>query len=98
MDQPHAMIRKKNIGQLYGACLATIYSTLVTGIVYGFWPTAHLALLLIFVVLWIGFYFTGIWTMVDRPAELNRKFPVSSKELHKRKKTFYNWLASQGRR
>ena len=91
------MIRKKNVGRLYGACLATIYATLITGIVYGFWVTAHLALL-IFAVLWIGFYFTGIWTIVDRPAELSRKFPVSSKELHKRKKAFYDWLASQGRR
>ena len=93
------MIGKKNIGRLYGVCLATVYATLISGAVYGFWPGLHIALrLLIFLALWIGFYFTGIWTAIDRPAELDRKFPISSKELRTRKKAFYDWLASQGRR
>jgi hypothetical protein len=93
------MIEKKNIGRFYSVCLATIYATLITGMVYSLWNGLHIGLvLLIFLALWIGFYFTGIWTAVDRPAELNRKFPISSKELHRRKKAFYDWLASQGRR
>jgi hypothetical protein len=31
------MIEKKNIGRLYGACLATIYATSITVMVYGLW-------------------------------------------------------------
>jgi len=93
------MINKKNIGRLYGICLATIYATLATGIVFGIWRGLPATLvLLIFVALWIGFYFTGIWIAVDRPDELKRKFPIGSKELSRRKREFYDWLASQGRR
>ena len=76
------MIGKNNIGRFYGVCLATLYAALATGIVYDLWRGVHIAVvLLIFVVLWTGFYFTGIWVAVDRPDELNRKFPLSSKEL-----------------
>jgi hypothetical protein len=93
------MIEKKNIGRLYGACLATMYSTLITGIVYGVLgglrPTM---VILVFVGMWIGIYFAGVWAAVDRPAELNRKLPAGSKELRRQKKSFYDWLASQGRR
>lgn len=93
------MIGKKNTGRFYGACLATIYATLIIGTVYELWSGLHITLaLLIFIALWIGFYFAGVWAAVDRPAELNRKFPISSKELRRRKKTFYDWLDSQGRR
>jgi hypothetical protein len=93
------MINKKNIGRLYGVCLATIYATLATGIIYGVWRGLHaIPVLLIFVVLWVGFYFTGIWIAVDRPDELKRKFPISSKELSRRKREFYDWLALHGRR
>jgi hypothetical protein len=93
------MIGKKNIGRFYGVCLATIYATLTTGIAYSLWRELHIALvLLIFIALWIGFYFTGIWIAVNRPDELKRKSPISSKELRRRKQEFYDWLASQGRR
>jgi hypothetical protein len=68
------MIEQNSIRRFSGVCLATAYATLVTGIVYGLWRGLHIALvLLIFVALWIGFYFTGI-TPVGRPAEPNRKF------------------------
>lgn len=81
------MIEKKTIGRLYGICLATIYATLATGIVYGIFRSLHLiSVLLIFVALWIGIYFTEIWITVDRPAELSRKFPISSKELREEEK------------
>jgi len=93
------MLGKKNIGRVYGASLATIYSTLITGMTYGFSGGLRFGLVLsIFIGLWIAIYFAGVWVAVDRPAELNRKFPFSSKELRRRKKEFYDWLASQGRR
>ena len=93
------MLAKKNFGRVYGASLATIYSTLITGTVYGLLGGLRFGLvLLIFVGLWIGIYFAGFWSAVDRPAELNRKFPISSNELRRRRKAFYDWLGSQGRR
>ena len=92
------MIGKRNIGRSYGVLMATIYATLVTGIIYGLWRLPIGWTLFVFVALWIGFYFTGVWAAVDRPAELNRKLPVSSKELRRRKKEFYDWLGTRGRR
>jgi hypothetical protein len=93
------MIEKKNIARFYGVCLATIFATITTGLVHDLWHGPHVApIVLIFVALWIGFYFTGIWVAADRPDELNRKFPITSKELRRRKKEFYDWLASLGQR
>ena len=80
------MIGKKNIGRLYGACLATMYSTLITGIVYGVVGGLRPVLvILVFVAMWIGIYFAGFWAAVDRPAELNGKLRTSSKELRRQK-------------
>jgi len=47
---------------------------------------------------WIGFYLAVFWALVYRQAELNKKFPISSQELRRRKKEFYDWLAARGRR
>jgi disulfide bond formation protein DsbB len=92
------MISEKNNGRSFGIFLGTTYATLITAMVGSFWSGTRIALIVImFIALWIGFYFAGIWTMVERPAELNRKFPISSKELRRRKKAFYDWHASQGR-
>ena len=75
------------------------YGILIAVKVYGVWPQMHIALvILIFIGLGVGFYFVGIWAVVDRPAELNKKFPISSKELRRRKKEFYDWVNSLGRR
>jgi hypothetical protein len=87
------MIGKRNIGRFYGVLLATMYATLVTGIIYGLSRPPLGWVFVLFVALWIGFYFAGVWAAVDRPAELNRKLPLSSKELRRRKKEFYDWLA-----
>ena len=54
--------------------------------------------LIIFSGLCIAFYFVWNWALYERPAELARKFPITSKELRRRKKELYDWLASQGRR
>ena len=34
----------------------------------------------------------------DRPEELGKRIPISSQEHRRRKKAFYDWLDSQGRR
>jgi hypothetical protein len=69
------MIEKKRIGRFSGLCLTIIYATLVTGLVYGLWRL-HIALvLLLFATVWIGFYFTGVRTAIERPTEVKKKFP-----------------------
>ena len=93
------MFGKKNIGRFTGVFMATVYTALISGAVYKFFHGLRLGVLaLIFVVLWVGFYVAGNWAAVERPAELNRKFPTSSKDLRARRKAFYDWLASQARR
>jgi hypothetical protein len=51
--------------------------------------------LLIFMGIWLGFYAAGSWAFF---AQLNTKIPISGKELRRRKKEFYDWLASLGHR
>jgi len=92
------MIGKKNIGRIFGVCLAVVYTTVVAVAVSGLWPKLHTGLtVLILLGLAVGFYFTGIWVAVDRPSELKKKIPINSGELKQRKREFYNWLASQRR-
>jgi len=93
------MFEKKNVRRFYGICLATIYATLITVTVHGVWHGLHAApTFVLFISLWTGFYFAGIWASTERRAELSKKFPISSKELRRRKRQFYDWLVSQGRR
>jgi predicted PurR-regulated permease PerM len=90
---------KKTTGRVWGIVLATMFAPTITAILHNLRPELPIALtFLTFVCLWIGFYFTGIWMLVERPAELDRKFPISSKELRRRKKEFYDWVDSLGRR
>ena len=43
-------------------------------------------------------FLTVAWRLLfERPSELDKQIPISSKELRRRKKTFYDWLNSQGR-
>jgi|ERR1700730_4861019 hypothetical protein len=54
-------------------------------------------LVITFVVFFIVFYSALQW-LQNRPAELAKRIPTSSKELHRQRKAFYDWLASQRRR
>jgi hypothetical protein len=93
------MLNKKNIGRACEVSLATIYATLIAETIYDICPGMHVWLVwLIFICLFMGLYCAGFWALVDRPAELDRKFPTSSKELRRRKKELYDWLDSLGRR
>jgi len=87
---------KDNIGRLSGVVLATTCATLVAVIAYGIWPELRAAsLLLVWIGFWIAFYATGVWASIVRPAELAKKIPVSSKELRRRTKNFYDQLAGE---
>ena len=94
-----SMFSRHTVSRLYGICLAVAYVCLVAVAFNGLWHrigTWLTAILLI--VLGVGFYFAGVWASLDRPAELQRKMPITSKELRRRKNEFYDWLAKQGRR
>ena len=90
------MINKKNTGRAFGVLLAIMYGSLTTATLHRFWPALRGLTWLIFAGLCVGIYFAGYWVLVDRPAELNRKFPISGKELRRRKREFYDWLDSLG--
>lgn len=90
------MISEKNIVRLYGALLA-IFAPPATLIIYGIWgnmPAWLIALTLI--ALLVVFYRLGI-LYGNRPATVRKRVPISSQELRRRRKRFYDWLASQGR-
>jgi hypothetical protein len=88
------MLGKKGMDQAYAVFMATIYAGLITGGVDRL--VSIRAEITVFLASWAVIYFVGLW--IRSRAELNKKIPVSSKELHRRKKRFYDWLASQGRR
>jgi ammonia channel protein AmtB len=89
------MMGRKRIERIFGALFATTYAALITG---GLSHQSRIAtLLFVFVVSWIVIYFVGVW-IERRREELTKKIPVSGKELRRRTKQFYDWLASQGRR
>ncbi len=91
------MLSKEAQGRTYGALLATIYSGMITVAVH-LWFGLHLwSAFSIFIALWIGFYLTGMWVVAERSPELDKKILISSKELRRRKKEFYEWLDSQGK-
>jgi hypothetical protein len=89
------MIGTRNTNRLFAVCFAVMYGFLIMGGIR--WTTRNIALLfflscIVFVVL----YFVGAW--IGARIERNKKIPTSSKELRRRRKTFYEWLDSQERR
>jgi hypothetical protein len=72
---------------------ALVPATLVTIAIEGF--NSHLkpvAVLSVFLASWVASYFVGDWITFQRPAELGKRFPTSSKELRRRTKEFYDSL------
>jgi hypothetical protein len=79
-------------GLLYGLFFGSIFSALAL-----IFPHSHPVLkCLIIGVFVVSFYFVGAWVSIRE--ELNKKIPTPSHELRRRKKDFYAWLDSQGRR
>lgn len=91
------MISEKNIVRLYGVLFA-IFAPPATLIIYGIWRNMPAWLTaVIFIAFLVGFYRLGT-LFGNRPAEVRKNVPISSQELRRRRKKFYDWLASQGRR
>jgi hypothetical protein len=92
------MISKKNIARITGIIFA-LFGPLATLVIYGFWRKMPIPLIILTsIALTIGFYRTGVWVFVERPDEIKKKVPISSKELSRRTKEFYAWVDSLGRR
>jgi hypothetical protein len=75
------------------ALLGLVVATFATAAIRGFlsdldwkWVAA------MFVVLWIGGSYAFLWAMGERVDELAKKIPISSRELRRRKKEFYDSL------
>ncbi len=84
---------RRSVLRIGTAMQAILYAVLVTGIVWRFNPTLpYGALVLIFVGFCIALYFLWIWVFVERPAELAKKLPISSKELRRKRQEFYDNL------
>ncbi len=93
------MFSQKSSSKIYGAFLSLVYIVLTGLALGGLWPRIGMwPSLLILGALAIGFYFVGKWVFIDRPAELKRKYPISSGEHRRREKEFFDSLASRGRR
>ena len=77
--------------QRVGAWLYALASAVLA--LVGFHPKVRpLFLAVIFVVMLVLFRIAWGWIFFQRRAELDKKIPVSSKELRKRKKEFFDNL------
>lgn len=75
------------------------YAGFATLLIHQLWPSMEMIPgVLVFIALWVGFYKAGVWMFIDRPIELTKKFPITSDEVRRRRKAFYDWLNSQSRR
>jgi hypothetical protein len=91
------MVSGKNIGRIFGVCLAAMFATPIIFEIHNRWPSMNIALAFVFFgSICVAFYSAGVW--VQARDERNRKRSISGKELRKRKEEFYDWLASLGRR
>ena len=80
--------------QRVGAWLYALGSAVLTIVAFGgLYPDFRPRFLLIaFLVLWILFSFAWRWVFFERGPELDKKIPVSSKELRRRKKEYFDDL------
>lgn len=92
------MFREKYFGPIFGVCLSLLYGTTIVNGIWDVWPRIHTGpALLVITTLFLGLYFVGFGIQARR-AELKKKIATPGKELRKRRKRFYDWLDSQGRR
>jgi len=93
------MIQKRNLGTLTNICVAISYAILTTVMTCLVFRVRHPGWgLLIFAVSLCVFYWLGKWMTIERPAEIEEKLPISSKEHRRRRRAFHEWLASRERR
>ncbi len=93
------MFSKESNARISIVCGCLGYTALTCLAFYGLWPRIGMVPSgVILISLGIGFYFLAKWIVVARPAELDKKFPTISAELRRRKKEFFDSLASRGKR
>jgi hypothetical protein len=80
--------------QRVGAWLYALGSAALTIAVFGgLYPAFRpRSLLIVFLVLWILFSFVWRWVFFERGPELNKKIPVTSRELRRREKEYFDDL------
>jgi hypothetical protein len=78
----------------FGLLMYAMASAVLT--ILAIWPLDIVvrlrSLLLTFTGLCIAYYFVWKWFFYERPAELEKKLPITSKELRRRKREFYDNL------
>jgi hypothetical protein len=84
-----------------------LIASVVLGVTTAFFPVAvarsldHNLSLTAMLAVYVGsaVFLSFAWRLYfDRPEELGKQIPINSKEHRRRKKEFYDWLDSQGRR
>jgi hypothetical protein len=91
------MIGRKSATRLTGLLYGLFFGSSFSAVALQIFPHSHPVLkCLIITVFAVSFYCVGVW--VSTREELNKKFPTPSHELRRRRKDFYDWLDSQGRR
>jgi hypothetical protein len=80
--------------QRVGAWLYALGSAVLTIVAFeGLYPVFRpRSLLIVFFVLWVLFSFVWRWVFFERGPELDKKIPVSSKELRRRKRAYFDDL------
>ena len=80
--------------QRIGAWLYALAFAVLTIVAFGgLYPHFRArALLVAFFALWILFSFVWRWVFFERGPELDKKIPLSSKELRRRKKAYFDDL------
>jgi hypothetical protein len=86
------MMDKKAM-RIFPAILAPMISTVVVVFFNKFDSNASVVLLgLVFLAAWAGSHMALMWFFIDRPAELEAKYPDTPEEHRRRREEFYNWL------
>jgi hypothetical protein len=88
------MLSKKNAGRAYGVLVGFVIAISATSLFSEYLRLRLIPTVLLFIILEVACYHMGIWLMIERPEELDKKFPLSTKERRRRRQAFYDWLNS----
>jgi hypothetical protein len=89
------MLSKENIGRTYGILVGSTLAVFVTFFLRRFLHLQVIPTVLLFIILEVACYRLGVWAMIERPEELDKKFPLTVKDLRRKRRVFYDWLNSQ---
>ena len=93
MNAVMTRIGKPRVQRVAAWLYALSSAALTVGAFGGLYPSFRpRSLLIVFLVLWILFSFVWRWVFFERGPELKKRIPVSSKELRRRKKEYFDDL------